>query len=116
MNRGEYTSPGRLPVDPARLIVATSLGIAFIPDEAVKELTAGHMTPPGAVLLFEAIHHLGTLGGQMLMTADMAAAVHGSLAGWRDELLLPVRDQYDARLSESHTRYAKAMGEWRSGL
>ncbi len=111
----EYSEPAMVPINPAAFMVVTALGLAVVPDQTVRELTGGIVDPPAAILLFTAAVSTGLTSGQLLLSSDEVAVLHGALAGWRDQLPVGVRDQYDARQAESADLWTKNLNSYREG-
>lgn len=103
MAEGRFTEPGEIPINEAQFMVLVALGLAVTPDDAVRAMTGGVIEAPAPTLVFDAI----TVGvgsdfsGQLLMSAQSAAALHGSLIAWRARLPVSVRDQFDAHSAEA---------------
>lgn len=111
----ELNESGERPIEPGKFLVAVESGLAVIPDVAVSALTGGVLTGPAAVIVFHAITRRGPADGQLMLSVDALASLHGSLQAWRDRLPVAAGDQYDALAAESALKWADRVGAYLDG-
>lgn len=87
------------------LMVGLSVSLSIPTPEMVRKATGGVFTGPAAVLVFSGATIHGEGHGQLLLSSDSLAAVHGALDAWHVRLPVDVRDQYDATRAEAERRY-----------
>lgn len=98
-------------IDPGQIAIATSIGLAIIPDTAVDLLTFREMAKPAGVLQLECFKDGLVINPQILISRNALAALHGALDGWSARLPIDLSDQYEALRSEARSIYTARADE-----